>query len=82
MWCLAAEIGSTAIAQAWKVRHVMWLKIMGRVGWGAKAVIYALLGGLACDNAVGDKDKNSASPQVTLTHLSLRSFNLQRNQKH
>lgn len=45
---------------------------MGRIGWGAKAVIYALIGGLACDNAVGNDD-NSASPQACLpssAHLS------------
>ena len=42
----------------------MWLKLLGRVGWGAKAVIYALIGGLACDNAVGNEN-SSASPQVS-----------------
>jgi hypothetical protein len=54
--------------QAFKSRHLFWLKLMGRVGWGAKAVVYAVLGGLACDNAVGGQ--GSASPQV----LSLPAY--------
>lgn len=47
-----------------KEKHLMWLKLLGRIGWGAKATIYALIGGLACDNAVGNID-SSASPQVS-----------------
>jgi len=46
----------------------------GRVGWVGKAVVYAMIGGLACDSAVGNSrpDPNlpqtaqiSASPQVS-----------------
>ena len=43
--------------------HVGWLKFLGRVGWVAKGLLYALIGGLACDSAVGDESA-SASPQV------------------
>lgn len=39
---------------------------MGRIGWGAKAVIYALIGGLACENAVGDRGQ-SASPEASFS---------------
>lgn len=54
--------GSMSV-QVVKKRHVVALKIMGRIGWGAKAVIYAMIGGLACQNAVGDRGL-SASPEV------------------
>ena len=43
--------------------HHKWLKLLGRIGWTAKGIIYSLIGGLACKNAAGDKD-SSASPQV------------------
>ena len=43
--------------------HHKWLKLLGRIGWTAKGIIYSLIGGLACKNAAGDQD-SSASPQV------------------
>ena len=46
-------------------------ELLGRIGWGAKATIYALIGGLACDNAVGDKN-SSASPQVNFARSVLQ----------
>ena len=52
-----------------KEKHLMWIKLLGRVGWGAKCVIYALIGGLACDNATGNRN-SSASPQVGLFLLN------------
>lgn len=48
-----------------KIRHEKWLKLLGRIGWAAKAIIYALIGGLACKNGVQD-DGSNASPQVPL----------------
>ncbi|KAK9814923.1 hypothetical protein WJX73_002151 [Symbiochloris irregularis] len=46
-----------------KPRHYMIVRILGRVGWNAKGLVYALIGGLSCQSAVGDGDENSASPQ-------------------
>ena len=39
------------------------MRILGRIGWCAKGLVYGLLGGMCCDSAVGDDD-SSVSPQV------------------
>lgn len=45
-----------------KPRDYWIVRIVGRVGWCAKGLVYGLIGGMCCQSAVGD-DETSVSPQ-------------------
>lgn len=46
-----------------KPRDYIYVKILGKIGWVAKALVYSIIGGQCCNSAVGD-DSMSISPQV------------------
>ena len=47
-----------------KPRDVKVVKVLGKVGWVAKALVYSIIGGQACNSAVGDDSTGSISPQA------------------
>ncbi|KAK9830232.1 hypothetical protein WJX72_010471 [[Myrmecia] bisecta] len=49
-----------------KRKHRRALRILGKFGWVFKGIVYAIIGGMACKSAVGDRNGNSnesVSPQ-------------------
>lgn len=61
-------------------RYHTVLAWVGRIGWVGKAVVYSMIGGLACQSAVGNdrpdptltqQEQVSASPQVSTVHNKL-----------
>ena len=56
-----------------KPRDVKIVKVLGKVGWVAKALVYSIIGGEACQSGVGH-DVGSISPQVQPTCNAPRSL--------
>eukprot|EP00884_Botryococcus_braunii_P022405 jgi/Botrbrau1/8849/Bobra.50_2s0008.1 len=54
----------TSPTQVIKKRQLKAIQVLGSIGWVFKGIVYAIIGGLSCQSAVGDSDSYaSASPQ-------------------
>jgi hypothetical protein len=54
-----------------KKRQLKAIQVLGSIGWVFKGIVYAIIGGLSCQSAVGDSQEYaSASPQVFLAFPS------------
>lgn len=60
-----AESDALLCGQVIKRRQLRAIQVLGSTGWVFKGIVYAIIGGLSCQSAVGDSDEYaSASPQV------------------
>jgi hypothetical protein len=77
--CSEARVGSTSgeqqiVAAKWTLQpyglcakpiHLtLCCACAGKIGWVAKAIVYALIGGLCCRSAVDERSNVDTSPQV------------------